>query len=420
MKNIDIKKIIIILVVLIGGYFIYSFFFGKNEVSSIDKLETFFPFNSEEGSNYNGESDFTNINNPSSSNLTDLSANSVPVLRQITNTPVAGVIIFKVVASSTAPQEESAEKTNQIIRYIEKATGHIYETSTNSPTQTRISNTTIPKIQETLWLDKESLIIRYLDDNNIIKTFSANLRENELGDKQLEGIFLPDDIQSLISFNNGIFYLLENGQGSLGVISDKNNENKKIIFESPLKEWLIREIDDRYINFTTKPETIIPGYSFLLDTKTGSFNKVIGDKKNLSTLTSNLFNILYSEYDKSGLKLSIYNNKEKISSEISLGTFPEKCVWDKENIYIYCGVPLEKPSQSDLINWYKGKVSFSDDVWRINTETNNLEYLVSPMEFEEGEIDIINPILNEENNYLVFMNKKDYSLWGLKLRKNLF
>lgn len=406
MKNIDIKKIIIVLIILLIGALAYLLFFNKKNTST-NELTTFFPFDEEAGSNSNNGLITSVYENPYNESPTE----PLPVLRQITDSPIAGMIIFK------EELEESEEEINYIIRYIEKATGHVYEANTNSLTQTRISNTTIPKIQEAIWLDKESLIIRYLDDNNIIKTFSAELTENELGDKQLEGIFLQDDIKNLISFNNGIFYLLESGGGSIGVTSDKDDNNKKIVFESPLKEWLIKNINDRYINLTTKPAITTSGYSFLLDTKTGSFDKVINDKNNLSTLTSSLFNILYSEYNKFGPRLSIYSNEEKISSEISIKTFPEKCVWDEKNTYIYCGVPLEGLSNSDLTNWYKGKISFSDNIWKIDVKTNNLEYLVSPTELEVGSIDIINPILSENNNYFLFINKKDFSLWSLRLKK---
>ncbi len=414
MKNIDIKKVIIILIIpiIIGiiGYFIFSFFFGEEKIQSVDELSTFFPF--EDGDEFNVNKDFS-ATEPST-NTGIPSIHSIPILRQITDTPMAGAIIFP---SEVEEQDEIENYSN--IRYIEKATGHIYETTTNSLTQNRISNTTIPKIQESIWLDKQSLIIRYLDDNNIIKTFSAELITDDLGDQKLEGVFLQDDVKEIIKFGKKIFYLLDGGKGSIGVISDKDNENKKIIFESPLEEWLLTNVDNKYINFTTKPAINIAGFSFLFNTETASFNKIIGDKSNLSTLINKSFDVLYSEYGKLGPKLYIYNNEGKTNTEIYIQTFPEKCVWDKNSVYIYCGVPTEELSNYDLTNWYKGLTSFSDDIWKINTETNTTEFLISPRELGVEDIDIMNPILNRDGNYLLFTNKKDYSLWGLKLKKEL-
>jgi len=412
MNNIDLKKIIIILLIplLIIGYFIFYFFFDKGGSNSLDKLSTFFPFESEEGFALGGDNNLSVSGEPIVNESTSL---TIPLLRQITTTPVAGAVIF------TEKSTNNEDSTNYLIRYIEKATGHIYETSTASLTQTRISNTTIPQIQETLWLKNDSLAIRYLDDGNTIKTFLANLTPDETSGQKLEGTFLQDNIIELIEFNKGIFYLIENGQGSIGITVDNKNENKKIIFESPLQEWLIKNVDDRYISFTTKPAITVTGFSFLLDTKTGNFDKIIEEKNNLSVLISNLFNILYSEYGKLGPQLFVYNKEKKTNTEISLQTFPEKCVWNTDNTAIFCGVPEEKLSNSDLTNWYKGKISFSDNLWKIDTLTGNSEFLLSPVEFETGKIDIINPILNEDNNYLLFTNKKDFGLWVLQLKKNL-
>jgi len=412
MKNIDIKKIIIIIVIigfLVGGYFLISNLFGNRNSTSINELSTFLPFE-EETTRTGDKEDLMEIDNPYDT-PTPIEGN-IPLLRKISNIPVAGGYIFQ----PEADQQKDVENYS-LIRFIERGTGHIYETSTNSLTQVRISNTTIPKIQETIWLDKDSLIIRYLDDSDIIKTFSANLITNDLEGQELEGIFLQNDIREIIKFGKKIFYLLDSGKGTIGVISDKNDENKEIIFENPLKEWLLTNIDDKHISLTTKPAININGFLFLFNTETQILDKVIGGKPNLSTLMNKSFDTLYSEYGKLGPKLSIYNNQEGISADISIKTFPEKCVWDKNKPIIYCGVPNEKLTNYDLTKWYQGTTSFTDSIWKINTETGETEFLISPTDFDIEDIDIINPTLSEKGDYLLFMNKKDLNLWVLKLSK---
>ena len=412
MKNINIKKIIIIIIIigfLIGSYFLISNLFGNRNSSSINELNTFLPFEEETTGTDNKEDPIT-INNPYG--ISTPTKGNIPLLRKISNTPVAGGYIFQ---PETDQQKDS--ENYSLIRFIERGTGHIYETSTNSLTQVRISNTTIPKIQETVWLDKDSLIIRYLDDSDIIKTFSANLITNDLGDQELEGFFLQNDIREIIKFGKKIFYLLDSGKGTIGVISDKNDENKKIIFENPLKEWLLKNINDKHISLTTKPAINIDGFLFLFNTETQILDKVIGGKPNLSTLMNKSFDTLYSEYGKLGPKLSIYNNQEGVSTDIFIKTFPEKCVWDKNEPIIYCGVPTEELTNYDLTKWYQGTTSFTDSIWKINTETGKTEFLISPSDFDVEDIDIINPILSEKGDYLLFMNKKDFNLWLLKLSK---
>ena len=411
-NNIDIKKIVIIIIIigfLIGSYFLISNLFGNRNSSSVNELSTFLPFEEETTGTDNKENPIT-INNPYG--ISTPTKGNIPLLRKISNIPVAGGYIFQ----PEADQQKDVENYS-LIRFIERGTGHIYETSTNSLTQVRVSNTTIPKIQETVWLDKDSLIIRYLDDNDIIKTFSANLITNDLGDQELEGFFLQNDIREIIKFGKKIFYLLDSGKGTIGVISDKNDENKKIIFENPLKEWLLKNINDKHISLTTKPAINIDGFLFLFNTETQILDKVIGGKPNLSTLMNKSFDTLYSEYGKLGPKLSIYNNQEGVSTDIFIKTFPEKCVWDKNEPIIYCGVPTEELTNYDLTKWYQGTTSFTDSIWKINIETGKTEFLISPSDFDVEDIDIINPILSEKGDYLLFMNKKDFNLWLLKLSK---
>ncbi|MCK5021853.1 MAG: hypothetical protein KAR54_01220 [Candidatus Pacebacteria bacterium] len=335
------------------------------------------------------------------------------ILRKISSNPVVNAIIFEDISSKTTINEDK----NYIIRYIEKITGHIYETTTKSLIQNRISNTTIPKINKVLWIDKDNLIIRYIEED-IIKTFSANLVEDSNNELSLEGVYLQDNIREIIKFNDGIFYLLEIGTNSIGLTSDLKSEKRKQVLNSDLREWLIYNIDDEKINFTTKTAENILGYSFIFNPITENFDKVLANKLNLSTLINKNFDILYTENLQLIPKLFVYNFENKVSIDIPINTFPEKCVWGKDNIKVYCGVPNNSLSRSSLDNWYKGKISFSDDIWEINTNTGKTKKLISPLDEVGENIDVINIKINNDDNYLTFINKKDFNLWGLKLISN--
>ena len=136
----------------------------------------------------------------------------------------------------------------------------------------------------------------------------------------------------------------------------------------------------------------------------------------LEELKKDLFG--YSYNTKYGPQLSLYNQKEKMTLDIPIFTFPEKCVWSKDNINIYCGIPTQNISNNSLENWYKGNILFSDDIWSINTKTTKIKKIISPSEIEEEGIDIINISITDNNDYLIFMNKKDYTLWGLQIISN--
>ncbi|MCK4386785.1 MAG: hypothetical protein KAV41_01710 [Candidatus Pacebacteria bacterium] len=412
MENLDIKKIIIFLAVIgLSGFLILLFFFGQKtgEAPGGGDFEAFFPFGEEPETGLGKDRQTIDYDRDILDDSQRATGEILPLLRQITPEPVAGAILFRA---------EKMGEDEYAIRYLEKATGHIYETTTKTVALKRLSNTTIPQVRDALWLDETSLLVRYLDDD-IIKTFSAQLIQDDAGEQKLEGEFLRDDIKEIIKFGGKIFYLIDGGEGSLGIISDPNGENKKQLFTSPLREWLIAPVDKQRVSFTTKPAAGVRGYSFLFNTKTNSFDKVLDNKLNLSTLTNSVLDILYFQNGSLGPKLYIYDNQKKINRRLPLSAFPEKCLWSADNVHIYCGLPSGDLSNKDLDRWYKGQTSFSDDIWKIDTETDALELLISPAEFSSAQIDAIKMSSDENEEYLLFINKKDFSLWSLRLKKDL-
>lgn len=82
---------------------------------------------------------------------------------------------------------------------------------------------------------------------------------------------------------------------------------------------------------------------------------------------------------------------------------------------IYCAVPQDIAFGDYPDAWYQGLISFTDDFWRINTKTGETRLLARLNELSDESIDVTNPVLSTNEDYLIFNNKKDLSLWGLKL-----
>ncbi|MBU1557628.1 hypothetical protein KKC45_01560 [Patescibacteria group bacterium] len=344
----------------------------------------------------------------SSQEIIDLGESvNIPKLRKITDSPIAGFVSF--------------EDKNDVVsvRYIEKATGHVYEARMNSLTKKRVSNTTIPRVQESVWVDKDSVIIRYLDENNNIKTFSAEIAEadeGELTDGKIEGVFLSDNMKEVISLGKNIFYLLEGTNGSQGFVSSLDGETVSKIFDSPLKEWLIQRPKQGTLTLTMKPSSDVFSYLYFLNTDTGRMDKKLSEK-GLTTLTNkNLSNVLFSKSLVGDFSLSVYDILNKEIRTLPLNTLSEKCVWGDNNTDIYCGIPNSVTRGDYPDEWYQGLISFSDNVYRLDTETGSNELLVSPREVAREDIDIIEPTLSSDENYLFFINKKDFSFWSLELK----
>ena len=67
--------------------------------------------------------------------------------------------------------------------------------------------------------------------------------------------------------------------------------------------------------------------------------------------------------------------------------------------------------------WYQGEVSFSDQIWKIDIQNGTAAMIADPITIAAGEeIDGIKLALDQSENYLFFVNKKDSFLWELNLK----
>ncbi|KKT75270.1 MAG: hypothetical protein UW71_C0005G0025 [Parcubacteria group bacterium GW2011_GWB1_44_7] len=345
----------------------------------------------------------------------------IPRLRQITKEPVGGAGIFDV---TNADKTQSA-----IIRYIQRADGNIFETKTDTLTVNRISNKTIPKIYEAIWASSggqtgagDLVITRQLkDDNETIESFAAKLSGNASStEKELSGVYLPQRISALaISPDKSkLFYLYPTGAGAGGILSDAYGSKKTLIFESPLSEWLADFADNKTLVLTTKPTASAAGFSYFLNTGSGEIKKIIGNVAGLTILVSpNQKLALYSESVAGSFRAKIYDLVGNRAADFYLQTLPEKCVWSRiEPTVVFCAASKTAPTGNYPDSWYQGLVFFNDDIWKINTATGETNRLISPESFVNKTIDVVNPLLNENESFLLFMNKIDLSLWVLDVR----
>jgi len=336
------------------------------------------------------------------------------ILRQLSQTPTSGIT-----TTSRTITIDGVEEIVGAARMVERSTGHVHDVVLDTGDRIRVSNTTIPKVYEVLWKDDASgFIARFLDDtNSIIKTFSADILTGEEGveEGKLDGVFLEEDIDQIaISSDNDLFYLKESN--NTGVRSDFDGDNKKQVIDMDFSEWLYQWTGSSKVLLTTKPSSSVPGYTYSLNTTNGSLEKILGGINGLTTLANKSGEkILYSFSTPSGALLSTYDIQSKESALLSLITLPEKCVWGSDDKTIYCGVPTSAPTGEYPDDWYKGIMSFSDDIWKLDLEFGIAELLVSPTELLGVEMDIIKLALTENEESLVFINKKDLTAWTLDL-----
>lgn len=409
-----LKKILIIigiLIVVAGGAFAYLYTMSPETLSDITggreiHLSDFFPFGQESDTTTIDTSDTTVPNNE---------PQPLTQLRQVYPSPVSGAQFF-------------TEGDKTLIRFVEQSTGNIYETYTDSASVQRITNTTIPKVAEAIFVTKNSVLLRYVRPNsdlietvygNISTTTSTSTVQSEFA--ELENTFLFPNIRSLVVSpkQNSIFYTNEFETGVVGTVANPNGTNKTVAFESPLKEWVAQWPTSTTITLTTAPSARVEGFLYTVNPNTGAQKKIISGIPGLTTRTNNtISHVLYTKNSlKGGFSLNLLDVKTGTSTLLSFGqTLPEKCVWSTLNPSVaYCATPLsvQKGEYPDV--WYRGEVSFDDALWRINVVTNETDKLVDLGEVSGRALDAIDLSLDPQEKYILFRNKTDFTLWSFAL-----
>ncbi len=359
---------------------------------------------------------------------------AIPKLRQISASPVSGAVFFqRNVATATVDalgQVKNVTLLQTFMRYFDRATGHIFETKPDSLIVKEITNTTLPRIYQAIFTNQaDSLVLRYLDVDKetintsyaLVSTTTATTTSISLGattnPKTLFTYLLPKNLTELtLSPDRAqIFYTQNGGQGGIGVVALPNNTKTHQIFNFPLKDWLIDWPKQSTITLTTKPSAYVPGFLFFLNSSNGALTKILGNVPGMTTLTSpDTNNVLFSESTAANFTLNVYNLKTDRATTLSLKTLPEKCVWSQKSAgIVYCAVPLGVPKGRYPDTWYQGNLFFTDNFWKINIATGERSLVARTIDLTKQAIDATNLRLDPTENYLMFINKRDLTLWNL-------
>lgn len=443
----NLKLLIILIFIILAVVFSYFFFNTPKEEGTEDTSTNFIfdllPFGTKKNTNNNTENetpaDISGYVPPTQEELERMK------LTKISSMPIAGYTVFnqerfvyvpEVVKEIPEEGQEGAEETKTlppvapetefipILRYVDMATGNIYQTFLDQIDERKFSDTTIPNVHEAFFGDNgNSVIMRYLKpDGRTISTFAGSFPKEVIGGdsssgNEIKGAFLPENITNLVtSFDKSqIFYLFNAKDMVVGITGSPTGENKVQVFDSGFTEWLPEWPNPNMITVTTKASYAAPGYMYTINPSRKDFRKVMGGIRGLTTLTSpDGRKVLYSN---NTMSINIYDVASLSTKSISIKTLAEKCVWTNDSSNIYCAVPKFGSNGSQYPDtWYQGEVSFSDDIWKINVESGTATRIFDPTNQGNEQIDAIKPSLNTNGDYLFFVNKIDSYLWGLELK----
>ena len=300
------------------------------------------------------------------------------------------------------------------VRYFKHTSGHLYENEFAGTKEIRISNITIPAILEVKWTrSKAYAIISYYADGEIRRLYS-----HYSGTSTVSSAFLPSDIQNITTSlaDDMIAYtILTNGEQILFVARPDNTTIRKIL-AIPAPDFELSWPAANTIALKQKSSAYASSFLFTLNPSSKLLTRVLAQKEGLDVLWSpdgSRFLSLETRKEGTQIILGVVSLKNNNVIALPFATLPEKCAWaPSEKNTLFCAIPESIPRGANLPDeWWQGAVSFSDALWRINIETGEQTQLLPAYQ-----LDAINLFLSKDESFLFFTNKKDGSLWSLRMK----
>ena len=336
-------------------------------------------------------------------------------LVRISDRPVAeGVIAITRVSTTTTPVENASGTpalaetriTDTEVRFIDRASGNIYRYLAHERSLTRLSNKTLPGVQEASWLSDGSVAYaRFLTEGDSVATYV--LPDNGEG-----GFFLEQGLSTAKATpSDALFTLLSGATGTVGSIARSDGTNSRTIFTSLISSLMAHPTSAGFFAHT-KASVFLDGYAFQINSTSGAFTRILGPLRGLSVLPSpDGTRLLYSYVDRGAVRLSVYDVASRSSTALPVATLTKKCGWAADSLSAYCGVPLSLPTGLPDF-WYQGAVTFTDRLWRIDMEDRLATLVIDPNSVAEESIDAVAVHTDPEEDVLFFTDRRSGSLWA--------
>lgn len=263
----------------------------------------------------------------------------------------------------------------------------------------------VPKTVRAFPLVNNSVVIQQQD--TITPTFLNTIffKKYVEGNK---GILIGSRVRITPNPNGSAFLYSKETQNGIETKTIDLIQNTLFSFNNPFFSWSTRW-DMNNPTLLTRPHNGVDGFFYSLE-KDGTLTKHLGPLPGLSALFEESTNtLLFSTNNERFIQTTLWNKNSKNVFPLEQKTLVEKCVLS--SITILCGIPKTTPRDTLPEAWYQGQVSFDDNLVEFYPTSGRVKRI---FENNSGEsIDVIEGVIVE--NLFVFINKKDLSLWALRL-----
>ncbi|MBI5456230.1 hypothetical protein HY969_00650 [Candidatus Kaiserbacteria bacterium] len=307
-----------------------------------------------------------------------------------------------------------ASTTN--LRFMERATGHLFDVDVETGEVKRISNTLVPKAYGASFAPDGS-VIAWTDVNGSPEVFSGTLATSSStsSPSSLQTTDLGPGITAIVPnvSTKQFLSIVEDGNSFALMSSGWKGEDPVRVAATALRDWHI--FWGERIVLSQAPATGIDGYAYEVSLN-GIFTPLVRAVPGLTVLPHPRESALLISSDNGSLNLSV-STSSAMRVGLSVRTIADKCVWvPDKSLIAYCAVPESLSSSRFLDEWYAGALHTEDAWWKVDAKAGSAELLFSPHSDMGVSLDVTAPAIDDGGAYLSFINARDQSLWILRIQ----
>ncbi|MEK7559724.1 MAG: hypothetical protein AAB522_00265 [Patescibacteria group bacterium] len=283
--------------------------------------------------------------------------------------------------------------------------GHLFERlADGSNEERRVSNFTIPKILRVVWSPDARRAVIFYNLNEEIRKILVDYTETTPKTN-----FLPDTISAVaFSPDSKSITFINSFEETHNIFTASSSfGNQKKILDNNIPGLEISWPAANIIALKTKSSQDDPGFLYTITASGNKFQKVVESTGLDAMWNKDGSKIMYTDFN---LNLFYLNTKTGEQKGLSLKTVAEKCVFSAKSDVVYCAIPKTVSKNMNSDKWWQGKIAFTDSIAGINL--SNLELVF----FAQTQSDATNPVLLENDTYLLFKDRSTGELWSLKLK----
>lgn len=326
----------------------------------------------------------------------DEDAVSRTTLRQISTEPVAGAAF--VMRDDTL-----------YIRYIERGTGRLFEHNTATGERARLVEATVPRVTTAVWSSSGAHAVLLRETTSGTTALLGTIVNTDGGATLLEISPLQSDIRNVAFSDDGatLYYTAAGPSGSTAYAHDTASGAREEIFQTPLRHIVVSSWNP--ILMYTTPSAHVRGYAY-----TGrTLERLVGGMHGLMAMRHGEATILSYAEDETLVSRVLAINAPPLLEPV----FPEKCVSGHAatTTTLWCASPLDMQPGTYPDTWYQGITSFNDILWELDTALGSGSPIKILYQEAGGPIDAIHMTLAPQEQMLLFINKRNGSLWVQEL-----